>query len=140
MKSKPSWLHEHTITLPDGKTVLWSYDSEGDILEIFFEQAPATATIEIADGIFLRFDREQKRPLSIGFISATPMLQQQEYGLPLVKLQGLRNLPAEDRQSVLSMLHSSPLNAILQVYSYKSSPRRQSVPMAVVTQAVPLAA
>ena len=47
MKSKPSWLHEHTVTLPDGKTVLWSYDSEGDILEIFFEQAPATATIEI---------------------------------------------------------------------------------------------
>ncbi|MBI3360014.1 MAG: DUF2283 domain-containing protein, partial [Chloroflexi bacterium] len=98
MKNKPSWIIEKKITLPDGTSALWSYDTEGDILEIFFHKAPATATVELADGIFLRFDRKAARPLSLGFLAVTPLTQQREFGPLLLTLTGLRRLAESERK------------------------------------------
>ena len=43
MNHKPTWLEEEQIVLPDGTTALQSYDTEGDVLEIFFNDAAANA-------------------------------------------------------------------------------------------------
>jgi len=51
MKQTPNWLIEKQITLPNGEEALWSYDTESDFLEVFFRKGPASATIELADGV-----------------------------------------------------------------------------------------
>lgn len=138
MNKSPSWLNEKTIILPNGGNAVWSYDTEGDFLEIFFQDSPATATIELAEGVFLRLDREQQQPLSIGFIAASHRLQQQEFGYPLLKLSGINKVSQTDRQMILAMLQRPPLNAILHLYSFKSSPRTQTIPVAAFNQPVPM--
>ena len=110
MTQKPSWLHEKQITLPNGEEALWSYDTESDFLEIFFREQPATATIELADGVYLRFNRQKEEALSLGFVGITPLTQEQEFGLPLLSLDGLHNLPHSERQVILKMLRTPPLN------------------------------
>lgn len=140
MNKRPSWLNEKTITLANGEEAVWSYDAEGDFLEIFFHDSPASATVELAEGIFLRLDRERQQPLSIGFIAASHRLQQQEFGYPLLKLSGLDKVSPADRQMILNMLQRPPLNAILQLYSFKPSPRTQTIPVAVFNQPIPLPA
>ena len=62
-----------------------SYDTEGDFLEIFFHEAPASGrTVELAEGVWLRFDRKDGRRLSLGFTNITALTQQQEFGPPLL--------------------------------------------------------
>jgi uncharacterized protein YuzE len=117
---KPVWLFEKDITLEDGSTALWSYDTEGDFLEIFFEKDPAAATIELADGIFLRLSQRGKA-LSLGIVSATPLLQPGEFGPYLLRLDGLDELPSDLRQTVLHVITSPPVSYVLRVFSYLSS-------------------
>jgi hypothetical protein len=140
MEQKPAWLYEQEITLPNGASALWSYDREGDVLEIFFDHAPASATAELADGILLRFDYERQQPLSIGFIAASKRMQRMEFGQPVLALTGLDRLPAPERQLVLAMLQAPPLNTVLQLYSFQPGTRARTIPVALVTPALPLAA
>ena len=62
--------------------------------------------------LVLRFDREQKRPLSIAFVGAAALTRRQEFGFPLIALEGLNQLPEDDRKLILQMLQTLPLNAI----------------------------
>lgn len=140
MNQKPTWLEEEQITLPDGTTAISSYDTEGDLLEIFFDNAPANATLELADGVFLRFDRQRQRPLSLGFVAASALINQTEFGPSLVSLTGLAKLPDIERQLVLHLLQTSPLNQILQLYSFKPTARSRAIPVASLAQSIPVAA
>ena len=133
----PPWLHEKPIVLPDGSTALWSYDTEGDILEIFFEKGAASATAEIADGIFLRYNWQQRRPLSLSFISFTPLLKGGEFGPYLLRLDGLNELTPDLRQIVLGIITSLPVSYFLKVYSYLPAPGAKSaIPVAALDQRV----
>ena len=49
MSHKPSWLEEQQIHLSNDSTALVSYDREADILEITFQDAAASATIELTE-------------------------------------------------------------------------------------------
>ena len=117
-QAKPSWLTEKELTFADGSHALWSYDAEGDILEIFFERGPASATVDLTDGVFLRFDLERATALSLGIISATPLLQPGEFGPYLLRLDGLDDLPADLRRTVLTIITSPPVSYVLKVFSY----------------------
>ena len=130
MNNQPEWLEERTIKLPSGIDILWSYDTEGDILEITFEPGAASATVELTDGVLLRFAREKLKPLSLGIVSAGMLLHQQEYGLPLLELDGIEHLPQEERESVLQMLFAPPLSDILKVYSFQPETRVHTIPVA----------
>ena len=140
MNHKPAWLEEEEIVLPDGTTAVWSYDTEGDLLEIFFNNAPASATLELADGVFLRFDRQQQRPLSLGFVAASTFMNQTEFGPSLLSLTGLTKLPDSERQLILHLLQTSPLNLILHLYSFKPTTRARAIPVASLAQSIPMAA
>ena len=76
------WLIEREITLADGTSALLSYDTEGDMLEIFFAEGAASGTIELADGVLLRLEVEHARPLSLAFLCATTLMHTQVYGPP----------------------------------------------------------
>lgn len=136
MNSQLDWLEERTIKLPSGIDALWSYDKEGDILEITFASGAASATVELTEGVLLRFVRDELQPLSLGIVSAGMLLQQQEYGFPLLELDGIEHLPPDERKSVLKMLFAPPLNDILKVYSFQPETRVHTIPVASL---VPLA-
>jgi len=137
MTAQPEWLIEKEITLPDGTTALWSYDTEGDMLEVFFNQGAATCTVELADGVLLRLDLKQARPLSLALLSFTPLTQQREFGPPLLRLDGLDDLPDDIRQAVLQIITSPPVNAILKVFSYAPTLEADRVePLALLEQPV----
>ena len=139
-EAKPIWLQEQQITLANGDVVLWSYDSEGDILEIFFQDRPASATVELTDGVYLRFDRQQGQPSSLAVVGATALMQPGEFGLPVLTLDGLAKLPEPERGKIVAMLQSPPLSTILPTYSFKSKARTRAIPVAVLAQPIPLAA
>lgn len=82
MNEKPSWLTEKEITLENGSKARWSYDSESDMLEIFFQQGKASCTVKLADGVFLRLDLEQRRPLSIAFLAVSSLVRYGEWVPP----------------------------------------------------------
>lgn len=128
---QPDWLVEKTMTLRDGSTALWSYDTEGDVLEIIFARGSAPATVELASGVFLRFDPERGEALSLGIVSATPLLQPGEFGPYLLRLDGLTGLPANMQQVVLTILTSPPVSDVLRVFSYLPTPEADApVPLA----------
>jgi hypothetical protein len=136
MTAQPEWLIEKEITLSDGTTALWSYDTEGDMLEIFFNQGAATCTVELADGVLLRLDLEQTRPLSLAFLSFTPLTRRREFP-PLLRLNGLDDLPDDIRQTVVQIITSPPVNAILKVFSYAPTLEADRVePLALLEQPV----
>ncbi|MFQ6102495.1 MAG: DUF2283 domain-containing protein [Anaerolineae bacterium] len=133
--TKPDWLVEKEITLDDGSVARWSYDTEGDMLEIFFAEGQATCTVELADGVFLRLDLEKPRPLSLGFVSFTPLTQSGEFGPPALRLDGLESLPEDLRRAVAKIITAPPISSVLQVFSYRPSPRaKKPVPVACVPQ------
>ena len=134
------WLHEKQIRLPNGQEALWSYDTESDFLEIFFDQRRATATIELADGVYLRFDRQKGEPLSIGFIGLTSLTQDEEFGQPLLSFDGLHQLPSSEEEIVLKMLQTPPLNTIFTLYSFQPPSYTEVIPVASFAQPVLLAA
>ena len=137
MAAQPEWLVEKEIILSDGTTALWSYDTEGDMLEITFNQGAATCTVELADGVLLRLDLEQTHPLSLAFLSFTPLTQRREFGPPLLRLNGLDDLPDDIRQTVLQVITSPPVNAILKVFSYAPTLEADQVePLAFLDQPV----
>lgn len=126
MRETPVWLEERKIRLSNGDYALWSYDREGDILEISFQDKPAIFAVELTEGIYLRLD-QQREPLSLGFVSASLFMQEKEFGLPLIILDGLQELPQPDQDSVLSTLRKSPVNLFLKIYTFQSYEPPQSV-------------
>ena len=130
------WLIEREITLADGTPALLSYDTEGDVLEIFFAEGAASGTIELADGVLLRLDVEHARPLSLAFLCATPLMRTQVYGPPLLELDGVDNLPDALRRTVLHVITSPPVSSILKMYSYLPSPQAKPLPVASLDQAI----
>ncbi|MFQ5595731.1 MAG: DUF2283 domain-containing protein [Anaerolineae bacterium] len=130
MDEKPAWLVEKEIPLDNGNTAQWSYDTEGDMLEIFFQEGNATCTVELADGVFLRLDLQQRRPLSIAFLAVSALTRYGEFGPFLLQLDGLKDLSDELRQTVIQIITSPPVSSVLKVFSYSPSPQRKK-PMPV---------
>ncbi len=126
----PGWLVEREITLTDGTTALLSYDKEGDMLEVFFAEGAATGTVELADGVLLRLNVEHARPLSLAFLCVSPLVREQVYGPPLLQLDGIHGLPDGLRQTIIQIILSPPVNAILKVYSYLPDPQARTLPVA----------
>lgn len=131
MEEEVAWLIEHEIPLDDGSKARWSYDTEGDMLEIFFREGDATCTVELADGVFLRLDLDRGEPLSIAFIAVSSLTRFGEFGPFLLQLDGLENLPDDLRQIVTRIITSPPVSSVLKVFSYSPSPRtRKPLPLA----------
>ena len=131
MRETPAWLEEREIHLSNGDHALWSYDREGDILEISFQDKPAMFTVELTEGIYLRLD-QQREPLSLGFVSASLVMQEKEFGLPLIILDGLEGLPQPDQNLALSALRKPPVDLFLKIYTFQSDePPQHVMPVAL---------
>ena len=105
------------------------------MLEIFFREGSATCTVELADGVFLRLDLERSQALSLGFLSATPLTDQGEFGPLALPLDGLASLPPQLQQTVVQVITSQPMSSLFKVFSLLPSPQAEkAVPVAWLDQ------
>jgi len=111
--------------------VLYTYDEEGDLLEIVFRQGEATCAVELTDSIILRFDLDTSEPLSLSLISFSRLIQSADYDVQHFRLL-TDEWPEELQEKVMLMLRSTPLNEFLQVGSYTPPHTRQVIPLATV--------
>lgn len=130
MKEKPDWLVESEETLEDGQTVLYHYDKEGDVLEIFFQRGGGCG-IDLTDEIVLRYDVETGNPLSLIFLCFSALMQSAEFGPPSFRLK-LEEMPDDVRQMVLKIITTRPVNHFLKVLTYSPPRAKRPVPITYV--------
>jgi hypothetical protein len=85
------------------------YDQDGDMLEIFFGQGPASGAVELADPLILRFDRETGKALSLSILTFSQVIQGTELGPRGFRLSGLESLPDTLREMVVKMITAPPV-------------------------------
>lgn len=130
-------LQKTELTARDGTPIRLIYDTEADILEIFFgENGPATG-IELTDQMILRVDQQQKRALSLMLLHFSILSEQTEYGPRNFAVDKLERLPEELRDLVLGLLTSPPVNQFIKLSQFQLSPQERK-PLAYV-EAQPVA-
>jgi YD repeat-containing protein len=138
MNKKPEWLIEREITI-EGRSVTYSYDKEGDILEIFFQKGSGVG-IDLTENIVLRFNRENEEAVSLILTNFSALTQPTKFGPPSFHLTALGELPPDIQQTVLGILNSFPVNRFLKVSGLLLSPDGELQPITYLEQpdALPL--
>jgi hypothetical protein len=119
------------LTLSSGQKATYEYESDTDLLEIFFQRGEATAAVELAESIILRFDWATEQPLSLSFISAAHLVKPTIYGEPNYQLL-VDEWPDLVREKVWRMLRTAPLNEFLLLRSYTPAHSSEPLPMATI--------
>lgn len=132
MNNRPDWLIEHEVTIND-HTIIYSYDKEGDILEIVFQKGGGLG-VELTENIILRYNQERGEPLSLILTSFSRLTQSTSFGPPSFHLAALNELPADMQQTVLQMLHTFPVNRFLKISGLQLSPEGELQPITYLEQ------
>ena len=90
----------------------FSYDKEGDILEVKFNNLKPTIGIELNPNIILHYDEEKSLPVRIMFISYSKLLK-----LKKIELSGLNDIESDKKITVLTLLRTTPLNKLVRLYT-----------------------
>ena len=124
-------LEKREHILDTGEKVWYEYDRDSDMLEIIFQPANASCAIELTESIILRFDWTTNKPLSLGFISISRLLQSNQDGE--IHFQLLTDEWPEDAQEkIWTMLRQSPLTEFLKLSSYMPAHTHQTIPVAAI--------
>ena len=110
----PDWLYIYEDQLDDGDKARLEYDREGDVLEIVFAVGAARG-LELTEEIILRYDPQSAKPLSLIFLTFSHLLQLAGSSPGGVRLRGFTKLPELERDKVLSILTTSPVNRYLTI-------------------------
>lgn len=119
----------------------YSYDKEADVLYISFspDEKP-TAAVELNDNILLRFNRAEKRAIGLTLMDFSVLVQLTNLGPRSFPLSGLKELEPEWQETVIEIITAAPVNQILKVSSYMSSPM-EAVPITSIEKLpIPVAA
>ena len=132
MTKKPNWLIERKITL-EGRTITYSYDKEGDILEIFFQKGGGLG-VDLTENIVLRYSQESEEPLSLILTNFLRLIRPTRFGPPSFHLTALSKLPSDVQQTVLEILNSFPVNRFLKVSGLFLTPGGELQPITYLEQ------
>ena len=119
MSNKPDWLIEREITI-NGQAITYSYDKEGDVLEIIFQKGGGLG-VDLTEHIVLRYNQEHQQPLSLILTSYSHLTQSTPFGPPSFHLTALDELPPDRQQPILQMLNNFPLNRFLKISGLRLS-------------------
>lgn len=91
------------------------YDAEGDILSVtFFDVGEQKHTgVQLSDNIVLYYNPETEQPLELILSGYQAMMR--VTGQTPIRLDGLAQMPAGPRATVLNLLTHPPLSGFLQV-------------------------
>lgn len=101
---------------------LYEYDPEGDVLDVYFGEKRAAWTIELTDNITLSVDREAGRAVGLSFLDFTELVRPTPLGPRSFPLTGLAGLPLAERDLVIKVLTTPPVNAWLDVSAVQTLP------------------
>ena len=132
MSEQPAWLIEREIII-DGQPIIYSYDKEGDVLEIIFQKGGGVG-VDLTDHIVLRYNQQRQEPLSLILTSFSLLSQSTPFGPPSFQLTALSELPAEMQQVILPMLNSFPVNRFLKLSGLRLSPGGELPPITYLEQ------
>jgi hypothetical protein len=115
-------LSQSNITAYDGTPVRLVYDSEADMLDIFFGTNEPATGIALTEHIVLRLNLQTKRAVSLLLLDFSILNERTEYGLRSYPLTTLHELPGEVRTVVLQVMTSMPVKQFLKVSHLQTSP------------------
>ncbi len=113
-------------------TYSYDYDKEADVLYITFSPGEkATAAVELNDNILLRFNQAEKRAVGLTLMDFSVLVQMSKLGPSSFPLGGLKDLEPAWQETVIDIITRPPINQILKLSLYVSSPT-ETVPIAAV--------
>ena len=101
------------------------YDEEDDILYISFRPGQKAMGINLTEHILFRFDPKTKEAIGLTLLDYSRLVQPTEVGPRSFPVSGLEHLSVELRQTVVTLLTTSPVNQFLKVSLYAPSPKRR---------------
>ncbi len=100
----------------------FEYDEEGDVLDVYFAKKRPSWTIELTPNIMISIDRETETAVSLTFLDYTELMRPTPWGARSFAIIGLADLPLPERDMVLAVLTSPPVNRWLDVSSVQNLP------------------
>jgi hypothetical protein len=100
----------------------YQYDPEGDVLEVYFGEQQKAWTIELTDNISISIDRATRRAIGLSLLDFKELIKRTPLGPRSFPLTGLADLPLIERDLVIEILTTSPVNAWLDVSTVQTLP------------------
>ncbi len=100
----------------------YEYDEVSDLLDVYFGEKRPAWTIELTDHIMLSLDRHTGQAVAISFLDFTELIRPTPLGPRSFPLTGLADLPLTERDLVIKVLTSKPINAWLDVSAVQTLP------------------
>ncbi|MCE7979944.1 MAG: DUF2283 domain-containing protein [Caldilinea sp. CFX5] len=100
----------------------YAYDEEGDVLDVYFVENRPAWTIELTPNILISIDRAGRQVVSLTLLDYTELSRRTEWGPRSFPITGLAGLPFAERDLVLQILNSPPVNRWLDVSSVQTLP------------------
>lgn len=100
---------------------VFKYDEQSDTLYVSFESGAVGTGIELNDNILLRIDERGRRAVGITLFNYSVLSQPTEVGYRSLPLTGLQDLPEDERQLVIEILHTPPVSDVLSLSAYTPS-------------------
>ena len=104
------------------KTEWYEYDKEGDVLDVYFGAKRPAWTIELTPNIMISVDRANQQAVSLTLIDYTELVRPTIWGARSFPITGLADLPIEERDLVLTILNSPPVNSWLDMSAVQMLP------------------
>ncbi len=127
MSNKPDWLIEREIII-NGQTITYSYDKEGDVLEIIFQKGGGLG-IDLTENIVLRYNQDRQEPLSLILTSFSRLTQSTQFGPPSFHLAALSELPSAMQETIVHILNAFPVDRFLKLSGLRLSPGGELQPI-----------
>lgn len=100
----------------------YEYDPAGDVLEVYFGERQKAWTIELTDNISISIDRATRRAIGLSLLDFKELIKRTPLGPRSFPLTGLADLPLIERDLVIEILTTSPVNAWLDMSAVQTMP------------------
>ena len=100
----------------------YEYDPESDVLDVYFGDRRPAWTVELTDNIMIAVDREEGRAVGLTLLDFTELIRPTPFGPRSFPIIGLADLPIAERDLVLRILNSPPINAWVDVSAVEKLP------------------
>ena len=100
----------------------YEYDEESDMLDVYFGEKRPAWTIELTDNIILSVDRDRREAVALGLLDFCELARRTPFGPRSFPVTGLAEMPLSERDLVLKILNSEPVNRWLDVSYVQTMP------------------
>lgn len=100
----------------------YEYDEEGDVLDVYFGEKEKAWTIELTEHIMISINRQRRHVVALSFLDFTELIRPTPLGPRSFPLTGLANLPISERDLVVELITTPPINKWLDISTVQTLP------------------